>query len=329
MNSSRNWVLVLLVLIVSVALADNKKQEYNALIARARQLSEIRADGLPPFQMKVSFKIIKKDSTTSEGTYSETWASRDKWRSETVVGDYHRVTVVNGDRSWISNISSDAPIGIGELGFKMELPKLFLERTDRIRDRERNSRMMRCLETKPGLFGRSALCFDKATGLVAENVQPVARGSGSGDRTCTYTDYQPFGERTFPRSIRCSEDHEPVLESTLIELTKVPSPDAALFAPLANGKESVNCRGTPNPPEPIYQSAPVPPRRQNLPYPIVLWLSLGTDGIPTDVKIVRSFDPAFDNAAIEAVRAWRFKPASCDGQPMEVQINVEVNFRFF
>jgi TonB family protein len=240
------------------------------------------------------------------------------------------VIVVNANKRWISNTSSNAPTGIWELGFKMALPKSLPNWKDRIRDRESNSRMMRCLESKSDYSGGgSAVCFDKITGLVAENVQSVERGSRSGDLTCSYSDYQPFGEKMFPSSIRCSADHELVLESTLTELTKVASPDAALFAPLANAKESVNCQGTPNPPKPIYTPDPVPPRRENPPYPIVLGVSLSTDGTPTDMKIVRSYNPAFDKAAIEAVRAWRFKPANCDGQPMEVQINVEVIFRIF
>jgi hypothetical protein len=33
-----------------------------------------------------------------------------------------------------------------------------------------------------------------------------------------------------------------------------------------------------------------------------------------------------DEKAIEAVRRWRFKPSTKDGQPVAVMINVEVNF---
>ncbi|HWI14667.1 MAG TPA: energy transducer TonB [Burkholderiales bacterium] len=33
--------------------------------------------------------------------------------------------------------------------------------------------------------------------------------------------------------------------------------------------------------------------------------------------------------AIEAVRSWKFEPAKKDGQPVAVQVNVEVNFRLY
>jgi len=61
----------------------------------------------------------------------------------------------------------------------------------------------------------------------------------------------------------------------------------------------------------------------------VLWLVVGADGRPRDIQVARALGMGLDEQAIEAVRAWRFKPASKDGQPVAVQINVEVEFRLF
>ena len=36
-----------------------------------------------------------------------------------------------------------------------------------------------------------------------------------------------------------------------------------------------------------------------------------------------------DEKAIEAVRLWKFEPARKNGQPVAVQINVEVDFRLY
>jgi protein TonB len=36
-----------------------------------------------------------------------------------------------------------------------------------------------------------------------------------------------------------------------------------------------------------------------------------------------------DEKAIEAVSQWRFQPATLNGQPVAVQINVEVSFRLY
>jgi TonB family protein len=59
----------------------------------------------------------------------------------------------------------------------------------------------------------------------------------------------------------------------------------------------------------------------------VLWLIVDAKGTPQNIKVQRSLGMGLDEKAIEAVRAWRFTPAMKDGQPVAVQINVEVTFR--
>ena len=61
----------------------------------------------------------------------------------------------------------------------------------------------------------------------------------------------------------------------------------------------------------------------------VLWLIVGPDGRPRDIKVARSLGLGLDEKAIEAVRNWKFDPAMKDGKPVAVQINVEVSFRLY
>ncbi len=61
----------------------------------------------------------------------------------------------------------------------------------------------------------------------------------------------------------------------------------------------------------------------------VLWLVVGPDGRPRDIRVARSLGLGLDEKAIEAVKTWRFDPAVKDGKPVAVQINVEVSFRLY
>ena len=61
----------------------------------------------------------------------------------------------------------------------------------------------------------------------------------------------------------------------------------------------------------------------------VLWLVVGPDGRPRDIRIARTLGLGLDEKAIEAVKNWRFEPAMKDGKPVAVQINVEVSFRLY
>jgi TonB family protein len=60
---------------------------------------------------------------------------------------------------------------------------------------------------------------------------------------------------------------------------------------------------------------------------VVLSLVVGTDGQPRDIKVVRPLRDGLDQKAVDAVKSWKFQPATKDGKPVAVQITVEVQFR--
>ena len=61
----------------------------------------------------------------------------------------------------------------------------------------------------------------------------------------------------------------------------------------------------------------------------VLWLVVGPDGRPRDIRIARSLGLGLDEKAMQAVKTWKFEPAMKDGKPVAVQVNVEVEFRLY
>jgi TonB family protein len=48
-----------------------------------------------------------------------------------------------------------------------------------------------------------------------------------------------------------------------------------------------------------------------------------------DVMIVKKLNPDLDEKAVEAIHKWKFKPATKDGQPVAVQINVDMQFALY
>ena len=61
----------------------------------------------------------------------------------------------------------------------------------------------------------------------------------------------------------------------------------------------------------------------------VLWLVVGPDGKPRDLKVARTLGLGLDEKALEAVKTWRFEPAMKDGKPVAVEISVQVEFRLY
>lgn len=62
---------------------------------------------------------------------------------------------------------------------------------------------------------------------------------------------------------------------------------------------------------------------------MTLGLILDKEGVPQKLQILSPLGCGLDLKAIQAVSAWRFQPATKDGEPVAVKIAVEVNFHLY
>ena len=79
-------------------------------------------------------------------------------------------------------------------------------------------------------------------------------------------------------------------------------------------------------PEPAYSDAARSAKMQGT---VTLWLVVGTDGKPRDIRVQKGLGMGLDEKAIAAVETWRFEPSMLNGRAVAVAINVEVNFRLY
>ncbi len=77
-------------------------------------------------------------------------------------------------------------------------------------------------------------------------------------------------------------------------------------------------------PRPIYTA-----QARNIDYKAaaVIGTVVGANGLPRYVFIVKPAGMGLDEAAVDAVKAFRFKPAELQGKPVPVQIHIQVSFR--
>ena len=60
---------------------------------------------------------------------------------------------------------------------------------------------------------------------------------------------------------------------------------------------------------------------------VVLELVVQANGLPCNVRIVRSLDPGgLDEQAVSAARQWRFEPGRLAGKPVDVLVTVMLDF---
>jgi TonB family protein len=100
----------------------------------------------------------------------------------------------------------------------------------------------------------------------------------------------------------------------------------------ADGNIVYKVDGAVSPPAPIYSPNPEyskEARHAKYQGTCVLWMVVGTDGRPRDIRVSRTLGLGLDEKAIEAVKQWRFKPAMKDGNPVAVRVSVQVNFHLY
>lgn len=85
-------------------------------------------------------------------------------------------------------------------------------------------------------------------------------------------------------------------------------------------------------PKPIYQPEPEfseASRKKKKQGSVNISLVVGTNGLPRDLKVTCSSLPDSNQNAIDAVKQWKFAPATQDGKPVAVAIAVEVSFHLY
>lgn len=83
------------------------------------------------------------------------------------------------------------------------------------------------------------------------------------------------------------------------------------------------------PPRAIYSPDPAYPdgaRKKKREGTVVLWTVIDERGRATQIRVAQCLGAGLDEAAVEAVSKWRFEPAKKDGQPVAVQLNIEITF---
>jgi TonB family protein len=150
------------------------------------------------------------------------------------------------------------------------------------------------------------------------NVLRVVKGLGYG------LDQRAIGAVLDWKFAPATKDGVPVQTVTQIDVDfKLPPPRTV------NGTAVLRIGGVVRPPtiisrvEPIYSDEARAAHYQGT---VLLEAIIKKDGTVEIVRVVRSLGFGLDENATDAIKLWKFKPATRNGEPVDVAINIEVNF---
>jgi hypothetical protein len=153
-----------------------------ALLDKARHLSEIRSTNTPPFRLKATFSFVGTDLETVQGS--------------TRSGGFQGPS--GGAKPQTENFPETAKHAAGLLQmFPGSSTKLNFAS---VVDHQDVSVPSDCAITKPGTWHeRFAFGFEKTRGVLLETVCPELRGGNLFDNSCIYGRFEKFGDFWFPR----------------------------------------------------------------------------------------------------------------------------------
>jgi len=314
------------------ALAVTMPTDPKELMLLAAKTNGLTGDDMKPWHLKATWKMLDDNGgITDQGTYEEFWVSPTKYKR-----------ILTGTA--FTQTDYGTPRGVLRSGLSQQLPTLFQE----VR-REFVAPLPNSLTIEHEAFTRSQrkiggeklICL-KLTGLpvdpglsycLAED-KPILRiGSFLGesievlhDHGVVFQSHFIAGDLQFMRAGKLAlTAHLDSIETInpIRELDYAPPTDAAQLHRRINVSSGVAAGLIMDNRAPIY---PIEAKHAGISGTVTLQSVIGVDGLIVDVRAV-SGPPELQQAAIDAVKAWRYKPYLLNGEPIEVMTTINVVFK--
>jgi TonB family protein len=310
----------------------------NLLIAARRQANLLH-DQNSPLELDVSF--IAKMDVPSEGHLAMKWKAENQWWRKIVMREFEQVEVRDGEKSFVSRSVSSAPIGFTPIRITQLIRLLNLAEgsgvpsVKKLKQRKENGVEVLCLRVvEESGHPPHEVCLNPSSHDILSN-----EWDGSPDQKWTerYGDYIDFRGNRYPRKLQLLVNGKEIVTASVDKLTDIAFDESLLAAPpgatarrlCADMKHVMPL----NIPDPLYSISPDPSHSisgilasEQIPGRTTVAMTVLTDGTVTDVQLLGTGGRMLDNATLETIKRWKFKPAMCGTEPVVEDIEVVVGF---
>ncbi len=294
---------------------DKKTAEAEALLAKARELSDIRCEGCPAFQLRAHIDVIEGDSTRYQGKYALFWAAPRLWREEIELPGLSQVRGMYERGRWQRGTAEYSPLRVHMIRELFKAPSgaklMGVVKASKIWSEPE----IVCAKMTWLAGSEIDYCFEKRSGVVVRQQE--------GGVESQFSDFVEFRTKVFPRKLTVSFAGRWLLAARVDELGSYESYGQSTFQAPLGASTDVPCfdsREFENPkainePSPQY---PESARRRKLAGTVRAYAVLGKDGLFHALEIIESGGPDLDQAALRAWEQWRFRPGLCRGAATDV-----------
>lgn len=313
-------------------------QDPAALMRLASQVDGLHSPNLKPWHLHATFMILdeKKDSK-DQGTWEEWWAGEKEYKIHYVSSEFDQTRYVTHDGWFAVGDGGEPPPGVfamiadaflGPLPDPSAITAIKLKRKVSGRESPGTLCVVRDPTPRPpspvdGMFSfMQRYCF-------AGDV-PAIRGIESDGVQILLNSIVRFQDQYLARNVRIALGGGVTIDAELDKIETwqpaasdfaVPA-DALRVAPMVAVAGSVMAGDKISGAEPQYPDAAQTAHIQGV---VALDVVVGRSGSVQHASVI-SGDLLFRNAAVDAVRTWRFRPWLVNGEPVEVHTLINVPF---
>lgn len=305
------------------------RAQATALFARALAVSDIRAPGSPPFEMRGTINIKgDKHKPDISGTYLMKWVSPDKWREEIHFANYTRIRVGGKNQYWQSRTTSYEVQPLLQLGQGLDFLKelhVWSNPTDiatlgnaRLHQGKVQGTRLDCvtLVRKGQNYGLDD-CFDPVMGTL------VSDSSG----TSEFSDFVSFGGKYFPGNIRTQNPPATPVTLRVISISPLGIANDADFQSPTDATVWPSCDAPDALPVIKSQVNPVYPVNEKLAGiqgAVFVYAVVGVDGLMHNLKVFSAPDSGLADSAVAVLKQWEYVPETCHGTPVPVETVLQI-----
>jgi TonB family protein len=309
-----------------VVASDSPKPGARQLLEKAQDKSNIFA--LPSFELKADIRISDEHESL-DGSYTLLWNSPEEWREDIRLPGYSETQI--GSKGVVSTKRSLAtmPLRIHQLhitlGFGSVLPNAdsfahVLPAADEViknvHDRKVNGIKVACVEIWDHEKRARKTCVDSSTGMLVR------------DRPFADRDHIEIEGKVLPRFLSYVEKGKAIVEVQIKELkTGKKFPPSSFVLP----DGAVSRAGCMNPmmgrlDNRVQPKYPEADRQSLVQGTVAIYTLVGADGVPRELNVVSSVSPGLNQSSLDAIRQWRYTPATCGGIAVPVETVLVVNY---
>ncbi len=295
------------------------------LFAAAKQQASLFHKETGPFQLDVDF--VAQVQTPLQGHLTLKWESSDRWWQKATMADFVEIKLRNGEMVYTSHNAGFTPIRLQELINLLH----FAEYGDRMVARKQKQRVedgveVTCLraENEAGRSTPHEVCVNSAS---REILRDEWKNASDDQRMERYAEYFDFQGHRYPRKLELLVNGSKVITANVTNLTSTPLDQALLAAP-KGAIERRLCKGMTRAvpiktPEPMY---PKSASENRLMGDTIVSMTVLTDGSVNNIQLLGTSTHSMDDATLQTIKTWKFKPAMCGAEPVVSDVEVVVSF---